>query len=67
MNADQRREARRRRILENPESRLRKITTLSTNEIVSNGHVEPVKDKLGNGRTFFNWFAKTDFTLHFLF
>jgi len=54
MNAEERREARRRRILENPESRLRKITTLNTNEIVSNGHVEPVKDEPGNGRAFYN-------------
>lgn len=49
MNAEERREARRKRILENSENRLRKITTLSsTNEVVSNGHVEFLKDKPGN-------------------
>lgn len=48
MNAEERREVRRKRILENSENRLRKITTLSTNEIVSNGHVEFLIDKPGN-------------------
>lgn len=47
MNAEERREARRRRILENPDSRLRKITTINTNQIVSNGHLNPVKHEPG--------------------
>lgn len=45
MNAEERREARRRRILENSESRLKKITTATPNENVSNGQAEFVKDK----------------------
>lgn len=53
MNAEERREARRKRILENSENRLKKITTLSTNEIVSNGHVEFLKDKPGNDNDLF--------------
>lgn len=36
MNVEERREARRKRILENSENRLKKITTLNTNENVLN-------------------------------
>lgn len=52
MNAEERREARRRRILENSETRLRKITTLSTNENVFDGRSELVKDEQGNNFIF---------------
>lgn len=54
MNAEERREARRKRILENSESRLKKITTLTINENVSNENEreEFIKDKHGNNLTF---------------
>jgi len=48
MNAEDRREARRKRILENSEIRLKKITTLSTNENVSNEQTKILKQKYGN-------------------
>lgn len=48
MNAEDRREARRRRILENSEIRLKKITSLTTNQSVLNKQSEYIKDKPGN-------------------
>lgn len=55
MNAEERREARRKRILENSESRLKKITTLTINEDVSNGSEKEVfiKDIHGNYLIFY--------------
>lgn len=49
MNAEERREARRRRILENSDSRLKKITRLTVNENVSNGNKQ---DEHGNNLIF---------------
>jgi len=48
MNAAERREARRKRILENTESRLKKIITLTVEENVPNGLAELEQDKRGN-------------------
>lgn len=48
MNAVERREARRRRILENSETRLKKITTITTNENVLDEQTELVKYEQGN-------------------
>lgn len=48
MNAEERRQARRKRILENSENRLKKITLLSTNVNLLNGQAEFVKDQQGN-------------------
>jgi hypothetical protein len=48
MNAEERREARRRRILQNSETRLKKITTLSTNENLLDGQSDFIKDERGN-------------------
>lgn len=48
MNAEERREARRRRILENSENRLKKITTISTSDNVLNGLTNYMKDEQGN-------------------
>lgn len=48
MSVEERREARRRRILENSENRLKKITTLSTTENVLNGHANLIKDEQGD-------------------
>lgn len=44
MNAEQRREARRKRILENSESRLRKITTLTVGDTAPSGDTVPAND-----------------------
>lgn len=52
MNAEERREARRKRILENSEIRLKKITTLTSNENVSNCQAEFLKDKPDNNLNF---------------
>lgn len=54
MSAEERREARRRRILENSEIRLKKITTLTSNENVPNGHIQSefLKDKPDNNLNF---------------
>lgn len=53
MNAEERREARRKRILENSEIRLKKITTLTSNENVPNGQAEfLIKDKPDNNLNF---------------
>jgi len=50
MNVEERREARRRRILENSEVRLKKITSISSNQTQSilNEQSEFIKDKSGN-------------------
>lgn len=50
MNAEGKREARRKRILENSAIRLKKITTLTVEENVLNGQQEAgfERDKLGN-------------------
>ncbi|VVC25500.1 Hypothetical protein CINCED_3A001837 [Cinara cedri] len=48
MNAEERREARRRRILENSEIRLKKITSITTDENVLNEQTEIIKDKQEN-------------------
>ncbi|XP_025409833.1 uncharacterized protein LOC112683145 isoform X2 [Sipha flava] len=48
MNAEERREARRRRILQNSETRLKKITTLSTNENLLDGQSDFIKDEWEN-------------------
>jgi len=48
MNVEERREARRRRILENSEFRLKKITFLSSNKSILNEPSEFLKDKPGN-------------------
>lgn len=52
MNAEERREARRRRILENSEIRLKKITLLSTKDSVPNVPAVLVNENTGN--TFYN-------------
>lgn len=48
MNVEERREVRRRRILENSEVRLKKITSISTNPSILNEQSEFIKDKLEN-------------------
>jgi len=48
MNIEERREARRKRILENSEHRLKKITSLSSNQNILNEQSEFIKDKPGN-------------------
>lgn len=48
MNVEERREARRKRILENSEVRLKKITSISSNQNILNEQSEFIKDKSGN-------------------
>ncbi|XP_060854652.1 uncharacterized protein LOC132932346 [Rhopalosiphum padi] len=48
MNIEERREARRKRILENSEHRLKKITSLSSNQNILNEQSEFIKDKPEN-------------------
>jgi len=48
MITEERREARRKRILENSASRLKKITTPIVDENLSNEQAEFVRDNLGN-------------------
>jgi len=48
MNVEERREARRKRILENSEVRLKKITSISSNQNILNEQSEFIKGKSGN-------------------
>lgn len=48
MTIEERREARRKRILENSEVRLKKITSISSNQNILNKQPEFIKDKSGN-------------------
>ncbi|XP_025194644.1 uncharacterized protein LOC112594194 [Melanaphis sacchari] len=48
MNTEERREARRKKILENSEVRLKKITSISSNQNINNEQSEYIKDKPEN-------------------
>jgi len=48
MTIEERREARRKRILENSEVRLKKITSITSNQNILNEQPEFIKDKSGN-------------------
>lgn len=48
MNVEERREARRKKILENSEVRLKKITSINSNQNILNEQSEFIKDKSSN-------------------
>jgi len=66
MNAAERREARRKRILENTESRLKKIITLTVDEHVSNGQAVLAQNKRGNDLCIWLFIVSFNFVCLFL-